>query len=75
MIPCTSISYTCILPGTAFEYFSGTDLDSSSGVQSGALLVDVFGAGRDKEATKRVIVEIAPFLLRVGVEKDEIGAS
>ena len=52
-----------LLPNTTFEYFSGTDIDTSGGTQSGALLVDVFADGRDKEATKRLIVEIAPFPL------------
>ncbi|GAX76764.1 hypothetical protein CEUSTIGMA_g4211.t1 [Chlamydomonas eustigma] len=53
-----------LLPtGHTFEYFSGTDLDTISGLQSGALLVDVFGEGRNKEATQRLIVEVAPFTL------------
>ena len=52
-----------LLPNTTFEYFSGTDVDTAGGIQSGALLVDVFGEGKNQEATKRLIVDIAPFPL------------
>lgn len=44
-------------------YFSGTDLDSRIGVQSGKLLVEVFGEGRSKPSTCRIIAEVAPFPL------------
>ena len=50
-------------PLHSFEYYSGTDLDSRIGVQSGKLLVEVLGDGRNKPCTSRVVAEVAPFPL------------
>ncbi|KAG1657364.1 hypothetical protein FOA52_015918 [Chlamydomonas sp. UWO 241] len=52
-----------LLPGHGFEYFSGTDINTPAGLQSGALLVDVLGNGRTQPATDRVTIDISPFAL------------
>lgn len=54
-----------IPPGASFEYFSGTDLVTPPGTQSGALLIHVHGNGHDKAPTMTINAAIAPFQLEL----------
>jgi len=52
-----------IPPGGCFEYHSGTDINTPSGLQRGCLVVALYEQGREHPPTRTILAEIAPFPL------------
>lgn len=60
-----------IPPGDCFEYVSGTDLDTKSGLQSGRLEVAVLGNGPRQPPTNVIMADVGPFAhLRPDVQRE-----